>query len=206
MVGGFFDRPGFVWVVVSRKSALAVFEGCSLAYIVGTCFGRCCRVRPGGAKKWHTTVPVQIQEERVLRVLGASFKKGGGLVVMQPEEGTGCCRFQQPDTGLCSLHTKLDDNGTPLKPKSCFISPWVLTRGNRLVISYRYRALSCHRVRPGVPAYVAFGSGLVALFGAEQTKAIVRHLREGGGDVGGWMRKEMVGFLRGRTRHWRGVK
>jgi hypothetical protein len=94
----------------------------------------------------------------------------------------GRCRFQGQD-GLCQIHAETGESGESLKPRSCFISPWILTPKGKLIIRNRYRLLGCFKAEPRLPAYKAFRSGLQMLFGEEETERIVAHFDGGGGDL-----------------------
>ena len=86
------------------------------------------------------------------------------------------------------------------KPFGCIASPFTLTKRDVLVVRNRYRLLRCYR--DGVlPAYRAFASSLVLLFGADVANILTEHLDRGGGDIWLPMPDTTHGFLRdGDTR------
>jgi len=191
-------KANHTWIVVSAKSARALFEGCTTSFITNVCHGRCCLIGRGG--KFHTSVPVTMVEAKRLSRFPVVIKSCRYCQVLQPTDN-GRCYFHDQGTGFCALHCKLY-RGVSIKPSSCFISPWNLTRGGRLVIAWRYRALKCHKVPKGIPAYDAFAKGLDIIFGAERAAEIRKHLNDGGADVGGWVADDMVAFLRSRSKQW----
>ena len=167
-------------VTISKKTAQLMFQGCTVPYIEGVCRGRCCWVQPGGAASVHTTVYVLDEEQRhYLEGLGARFT---AEMAMEPR-ADGKCRFQAKN-GLCALHGQSSlSGGKPVKPLSCLVSPWTLTKtGGGLMVRNRYRTLRCYRAEGSIPAYRAFRSGLEVLFGAEEAGRIVAHFDAGGGD------------------------
>jgi hypothetical protein len=163
-------------VKISAKCAREKFEGCSPDYIRNICHGRCCwTTAPDGTIS--AGVFVEKDQRRVLRNNGAEFNEIG----VMKETSCGHCSMQKAD-GLCKVHAKLA-NGIPVKPRRCYISPWTLTTKNTLIIRNRYRRLCCYNAAPAIPAYRAFATGLMELFGDFETFRIVEHFDNGGDDL-----------------------
>jgi hypothetical protein len=153
--------PGAVLVRVSAASMQLPFQGCDPEYIRTTCHGRCCHIKshPQG-----TVIRVERDQQPGLRKLGAQFDAEG---VMRTYDRR--CVFHT-DAGLCGLH------GTEHKPRSCIQSPFILTKRDTLIVRNRYKRLICFKAEPKLPAYKAFASALVLLFGADIARIITQQL------------------------------
>lgn len=158
-------------VRISTAQARQRFEGCSPKYIREVCHGRCCGVPSKRSSPSIVLLPREAER------LGAEY---GAPVALDPPrllaspESRGCsgCHFHASD-GLCGLHE------TPDKPVACIASPWILSSRDTLVIRNRYRLLICYRAAPALPAYEAFRSGLVLLFGEPETDRIAGLIADG---------------------------
>ena len=172
--GGWELSESYVGVTITRKSAWRLFQGCSPDFIAKICHGRCCWVI-GDDGKPTTTIYVEEDQQPELAKRGARFTDN----ILHTVDGK--CGFQHPADGFCTLQNKRAA-GEVVKPRSCYISPWILSTHNKLMIRNRYTRLKCGRVRK-VPAYLAFYSGLVMLFGDSIANDISTHFSEGGGDI-----------------------
>lgn len=188
-------RPPPVPVTVSAKAARLEFQGCGAAYIRDVCHGRCCWVSKDGRDL--TTIYVEPDQRLPLTVLGAAFGPDGVLV----PRADGRCRFQGPD-GLCAVHPQTAPGGEPVKPRSCWVSPWTLTPSGRLVVRNRYKLLRCYRAEPRLPAYRAFRSGLVMLFGEAETVRLTAHFDAGGGDAPALLPAARAALVRAVHGRW----
>lgn len=137
-------------VRVSTAALRQVFHGCEPQYIADVCKAACCR---SSTSPTGTSVALLPVEARAMVARGLVVLDG----LLQPRAGERSCPWQAPD-GLCQLHE------TDAKPFGCIASPFVLTKRGCLVVRNRYRLLRCYR--DGVlPAYQAFATSLVLLFG-----------------------------------------
>ncbi|MGK2898570.1 MAG: hypothetical protein ACSLE9_07765 [Burkholderiaceae bacterium] len=157
-------------VNISAAMARQIFHGCEPDYIANVCHAKCCEssTQPGG-----TLITVLPGEELALRARGGEIIDG----LLQPVARR-CPMKTEAD--LCGLHD------TPDKPFGCIASPWMLTKRQTLIVRNRYRLLKCYRDGT-LPAYRAFASGLVLMFGAAETERITAHLEAGGGNLLVWM-------------------
>lgn len=116
-------------------------------------------------------VSVHASEEAAIRARGAAVVDG--LIV--PPPGERGCPFKS--RGLCLLHD------TPAKPFGCIASPFTLNANDTLIVRNRYKLLPCYK-GPGQkqPAYRAYYSSLVLLFGEREAGRIAAHFDKGGGD------------------------
>lgn len=147
-------------IQVSIKCMLHTFP-CYMEYIENICHGACCKSKTHGA----ATIIVSPSEKATRAYLQSSSN-----FPMQTLENNQIVTYQrmcvcQNDNGTCVLHSM------GLKPLGCTASPFMLTKHDVLITQRRYLALKCHR-NPGdyktLPAYIAFKSSLVRLFGNEQ--------------------------------------
>lgn len=154
-------------VKVSAKSARLPFNPCGPKCISLGCTGKCCDAptRPGGCF-------VTIHPSEVARITARGGVVVGGL--LQPVPGATGCPFKRD--GLCTLH------GTPDKPFGCIASPFTVNKHRTLIIRNRYKLLPCYNSGEKLPAYLAFFSSLVLLFGNRLANEIKGHLDNGGGD------------------------
>lgn len=152
-------------VRVSTASMRQPFHGCEPGYIANVCHGACCR---------SSTSPTGTS----IRLLPAEARAmvARGLVVLdehlQPRPGEHQCPWQDGLTSLCQLH------GTPDKPFRCIASPFMLTSRDCLVVRNRYRLLRCFKDGE-VPAYRAFSTSLLLLFGPAEAARITAELEAG---------------------------
>lgn len=162
-------------IVISAKCARSEFNGCDPDFIRNTYHGRCCWVSTKGK---GTTTVVTVEEEQwdSLRKLGAVINRNGIIRTVN-----GKCPFQSDETGLCTIHL------SGKKPWSCCISPWFLSKCDKLIIRNRYRMMRCFKAEPRLPAYLAFKGGLLTLFGKKESDRVVNHFAGGGGDVKAFM-------------------
>ncbi len=184
-------------VVISAKTMRLEFNGCDPEFIQGTCKGRCCWVssNPRG-----TTIHVEPDEAAALQALGVEIDFESTLVtVVKPGCRTPRCFFQCVATGMCEIHGKG-------KPRSCYQSPFMLSKRDRLVIRNRYKMLPCYRAAPRLPVYRAFSSGLTLLFGAAEAARITAHLDGGGGDCDAAMLEERYHFLKEVAVIWNALR
>jgi hypothetical protein len=155
-------------VRVSAASARQRFHGCEVGYIRDVCHAACCRSSTSPTGTRIALMPWEADRERAR-----------GLTVidgeLQPRDGERRCPHQG-GTGLCGLH------GTGDKPFGCIASPFVLTSKDTLVVRNRYRLLKCYR-DGDLPAYRAFATSLIVLFGYDGADRITAHLDAGGGDI-----------------------
>jgi hypothetical protein len=158
-------------VRISAKSARIRFQGCAPDYILNTCHGKCCETAANPA---GTRIPVTKQDAAALAKFDVQIVDG--LLVSRPGETK--CPFKQA-TGFCGIHISGE------KPFGCWVSPFKLT-GKKpvLVIRKRYIGMKCHADfrETGLPAYRAFHSSLVRLFGEKETERITKELDGGSGD------------------------
>lgn len=156
-------------VRISAKSARLKFNGCEPEFIRTVCHGRCCEAP---SSKPGILVTIDAAEKPRLEALGARVV--GGLLQPAPEQRL--CPFKT-SVHLCGLHE------TPDKPFICIVGPFHLNANNTLIVRNRYKLLKCYNTGPRLPAYKAFHSSLVTLFGAEGAATITTHLDSGGGDL-----------------------
>lgn len=157
-----------VKVNVSAAMCRLAFTTCGPECIAAGCQGNCC-----DAPSLPTGCMITIHKtER------AVIKARGGVVVngfLQPKPNTKGCPFKS--NGLCGLHF------TPDKPFGCIASPFTLNKNDTLIVRNRYKMLPCYRnAAPKLPAYKAFSSSLVLLFGLNNFKVLEKHLDTGGGN------------------------
>lgn len=189
-------------IVISAANARLEFNGCQPGFIANVCHGRCCWVSnpaPGPVKKL-TTIYVEPHQREEIAARGGEFDERGVLKTT----ACGTCKFQLGSgehKGMCQLHPQTAADGGPVKPRSCYISPWVLSKNDKLIIRNRYKMLSCYRAEPRLPAYLAFASGLRMLFGAE-FEAIKRHFREGGGDYAATLPADLYNLVKHVRDTW----
>lgn len=156
-------------VKISVKSMALLFHGCLPDYIDKVCHGRCCMPKATGPL-------VAILPAEKVAIEDAGGKVVNGLLKQQHE---GRCPFHSHATGLCGLHTaglNWEGTGAPsIKPFSCVVNPFTLSKRNVLIVRNRYKLLICYKKsrtefnkgKP-MPAYIAFKSGLVRLFGTDE--------------------------------------
>lgn len=156
-------------VKISAKSARLRFNGCEPDYIRTVCHARCCDAptRPTG-----TFITIHPTEQPRIEALGATVTDG----LLQPRPGCRACPFKTEDF-LCGLH------GGDAKPFGCIASPFTLNANDTLIVRNRYKLLPCYDDGRQLPAYRAFSSSLVLLFGRETAATIVAHLDAGGDDL-----------------------
>lgn len=145
------------FITISAPMARLPFHGCEKDYIKQICKGVCCH---SSISKSGIIVSVLPEEEAGLKKLGAEIK--GGLIQAIDRR----CPFKTIGTELCSLHNK------GLKPFGCRISPFSLNNTGTLIIRNRYRLIRCYNKGPKIPAYVAFKSSLIELFGDKEYQDI----------------------------------
>lgn len=171
------------FVKISAANARLMFTECGPACIAANgCEGKCCDApsRPTGCM-----VTIHPSEQADIEALGAQVVNG----FIQPKPGQRGCPFKQD--GLCQLHFG------PHKPFGCIASPFTLTAGGTLIVRNRYKLLPCYRGNgPKQPAYRAFYSSLVLLFGARDAAFLAGHFDSGGGDILGLMSAENYAKLR----------
>lgn len=149
-------------VTISALWAQHLYQGCTPDYIKAVCRGKCCWV--GEGKNAHSDVYVAEKHQSTLVSRGATFRENG--IMEDTEEGR--CRFQEH--GFCSLQQ------WGLKPRACYVSPWVLSKNNVLGMSVRFTRLKCHKEdHRRLPAHKVFSSGLCVLFGDEEAARISEH-------------------------------
>ena len=146
-------------IKVSTKSMRLLFEGCSIEYILTECYGRCCESKNGIG-----VVILPREEEAITRA--------GGMIndnLLQPNN-KGICPFKRDY--LCSLHNK------DIKPLACILSPFAINSNNTLIIKNRNKLFRCFRDKRVAtrPAYLAYKTTLVRLFGAVGTERLIKHL------------------------------
>lgn len=168
--GAQFPRSETVSVKVSAAMARLSFNGCEPEYIRTTCHAHCCEssTHPSGV-----FIAIRMEEELPLISRGAVIQEG----MLQPDSATRKCPFKNSDTSLCMLH------GTADKPLGCIASPFTLTSRDTLIVRNRYKLLKCYNDGRKLPAYRAFFSSLVRLFGEGEARRIAEHFDAGGGDV-----------------------
>jgi 1-aminocyclopropane-1-carboxylate deaminase/D-cysteine desulfhydrase-like pyridoxal-dependent ACC family enzyme len=166
---------GDIQVIISAKAARLPFEGCSADYIRNVCHGRCCWTTGENGK---LTTTIFVEPDQLIQITQRGGVVQNGII---QTASSGKCRFQATE-GFCSLHNERSPEGKFVKPRSCYISPWILTANNKLIIRNRYKMLRCFKAEPQLPAYRAFFSGLVMLFGVEQAQIIANHFDTGGDD------------------------
>lgn len=184
-------------VIVSARAARLKFQGCSPDYIANVCHGRCCWVQNG--KQSSTTVYAEPDQRVALTVRGVKIGKDGVLKTRKD----GKCFFQN-EVGHCGVHFE-QNKGQQVKPRSCSISPWMLTKNGRLIIRNRYTLLRCYRAEPALPAYTAFRAGLVLLFGEDKAKEMVDHFENGGGDFRAEISEERYELMHHVSGVWKKV-
>jgi len=151
------------------------FHGCEPDYIAEVCHGRCCE---------SSTHPSGIMVT-IHRSEAAAIEAAGGVVVdgfLAAVDRR--CPFKTA-ADLCGLHGD-GDNRTGVtgsgQPFGCVASPFTLNRNDTLIVRNRYRLLRCYK-DGDTPAYRAFATSLVALFGADRAEFLAAHLEAGGGDL-----------------------
>ena len=191
------DTADSISITISAKNARLEFQGCSPDYIKTVCKGRCCWIATK-TKEVYTTVYVEEDQQAAIKSHDGTFNEHGILVT----DEDGKCHFQDRVSGFCKLRLE-QVNGESIKPHSCSISPWVLSKKGRLFIRNRYKLLRCYKMEPRVPAYRAFRSGLVVLFGEEEVARIVAHFDGGGGDYPVQLSRIRAKLVRGVMLLWK---
>jgi hypothetical protein len=182
-----FDNGGGQEVSVSAKALRLLFHGCDPDYIRDVCHGRCCE---NSSSPTGTFVQIIPAEERRYTEMGATILDG----VLQNRPGESKCRFKGADS-LCTLHT------AGIKPFGCVASPFMLSKNDKLVVRNRYKLLVCYKAgNPALPAYNAFFSSLVLLFGEDEAWRIRRHMESGGGDMRAQMLASSYAALKAREK------
>ena len=176
-------------VQISEKSARLTFHDCTIGYILNVCQGRCCYC--GSGKNKHTTVYAEPFQRDAIIKAGGKFTDMG--VLETTKDGT--CPFHSP-IGICELHQK------GLKPRSCSISPWKLTKLNKITLRYRYPALRCYKHLPQKPAYKVFKAGLITMFGQELADKIEEHFDNNKGNFLVNMPDDIYRLMSGVNTHW----
>lgn len=184
---GMGGPPGTVPVRVSAASARGLFHGCEPDYIRDVCHAKCCDA------SWHpegVLIAIHPNEQAAIEARGGDVS--GGL--LHPRPGERVCPFKEPGTFLCSLHH------TPDKPAECVSSPFTFNKRGTLIVRNRWRLLKCYRDRgptdkDPIPAYRAFASALVLIFGSAEAARITAHLDAGGGDITGYARRRVYNML-----------
>lgn len=150
-------------VKISGKSLLQEFDGCDPDFIRNVCKGSCCE---SSVSKTGTLITIHPTEEVMIKNIG-------GIVVdnlLQPVNRK--CQFKTAEN-LCSLHF------TEYKPFGCSASPFKLNNKDTLIIRNRYRSLKCFKNGRRLPAYKAFQSSLIKIFGIDETQRISGLIEEG---------------------------
>lgn len=136
---------------------------CTTDFITSKCKGACCR-RSGKS----AIIPVtQDEADRLTNAYGITVENGCIQAVNK------YCPFQDKTTGFCSLHLKDE------KPLGCILGPLMLTSRNTLVVRNRAMLFACHKPLDAPPAWVAFKSGLIKLFGEDGYTKIEDHFKTG---------------------------
>lgn len=163
-------------VKVSAKSMRQPFHGCDPDYIKNVCHGRCCEssVNPRGIM-----VTIHASERHMIEAAGGRVDSDGFLHAENKR-----CPFKTNDD-LCGLHGTGSNQTTEIgnqQPFGCRASPFTLNKNDTLIVRNRYRLLKCYK-DGDAPAYIAFKTSLIMLFGAIQYKKMAAHLDEGGADI-----------------------
>lgn len=161
-------------IKVSAKNMRQQFNGCDPDYIRDVCHARCCQ---SSTSDIGIVVTIHPEEEAAIRSRGGDVQHG----LLQPNEGERVCPFKDKQSHLCSLHF------TPDKPFGCIASPFTLNKADTLIVRNRYRLLKCygdrHPSNRKIPAYIAFDTSLILIFGEEGYQKLKAHLDSGGGDI-----------------------
>jgi methylase of polypeptide subunit release factors len=172
-----------VEIKVSAKCARLAFTQCGPDCIEQNgCKGNCCisKGKPGDC-----FVTVHPDEQKRVEAAGAVVE--GGLIVVPP--GTRGCPFQAP-TGLCKLFNK------PARPFGCIASPFTLNKNGTLIVRNRYTVLPCHMGKGQKDyAYRVFRSSLDLILGKDESKRVVAHFDNGGGDCNAMISRATFNIL-----------
>lgn len=185
-------------ITISAKNARLEFQGCSEDYIKNVCHGRCCWTTIGG----KTTTSIYAEPDQRVEIIKRGGVFGSDGVIKTGSDGK--CIFQEK-CGTCKIHPQRSESGVEVKPRSCYISPWILTPSNKLIIRNRYRLLRCFKADPKLPAYIAFASGLRMAFGDVVYAAIKKHFDSGGGDFEADMPQERFDLIKRVMHNWHEV-
>lgn len=166
-------------IKVSAKMARLRFNGCNRDYIKKVCHGACCRSSTAGM-----LVTIHPSEKEKIKARGGVVKNS----FLQPRPTEKHCPFQNKDF-LCDLHR------TPAKPFGCIASPFTLNKNGTLIIRNRYKLLKCYNKGKRLPAYKAFRSSLVLIFGEEEATRISNHFDKGGGNLYAWISHQNFDIL-----------
>ncbi len=171
------------YIIIGEKNARLEFAGCEEDYIRDVCHGRCCVVTPFGESKPKTTVfvtapeLVKIEEHTGMSETDDTYEGNDSSKIKIKSTEAGLCKFQEDGTGFCQLHP------IGIKPSACFVRPWKPSpTGARLIIENRYKMMCCYQDGARMPAYRAFRSALVAIFGEDVVVKLTKHFDDGGGD------------------------
>lgn len=164
-------------VKISAASARQIFHGCEPDYIATVCLGACCRSSTG-----PIIVTLLPREEGRQRALGLRVQDG----LLEPAARR--CPHQASPSNLCGIHGAGE-------PFGCVASPFMLSSRDTLIVRNRYRLLRCFK-DGSLPAYQAFRTSLVLLFGEVEAARIVAHLDAGGGDCQAEMLDDAYDSLR----------
>lgn len=164
------QSPGqTVEVKVSAASARLRFNGCEPDYINDICHAHCCE---SSTSPTGTLITIHPSEESTVIERGGKVTRG----LLQPRPGEKKCPFKTA-VDLCGLH------GTTAKPFGCIASPFTVNKKGTLIVRNRYKLLKCYNDGHKLPAYVAFHSSLILLFGESEAAKIAAHFDGGGGDI-----------------------
>jgi len=159
--------------------ARLAFNGCDPDYIKNTCHAHCCE---SSTTKSGTLICIHPTEKEKITARGGKVVDG----LMQPVNKR--CPFKTTDN-LCGLHYTND------KPFGCIASPFTLNKNDTLIVRNRYKMLRCYNDGKKQPAYRAFSTSLVIIFGEDKASKIIEHFDQGGGDILMTMSAEVYGKI-----------
>jgi hypothetical protein len=188
---GGFSPPDTVAVKVSAANARQLFHGCAPDYIRDVCHAKCCDA------SWHpegVLIAIHPKEQAAIERRGGDVSEG----LLHPRPGEQLCPFKAKGTHLCNLHH------TPDKPAECISSPFTFNKHNTLIVRNRWRLLKCYKDRgptdkDPIPAYKAFRSSFILIFGGKEAERIFAHLDGGGGDLTAYARRSVYEMLTGNN-------
>jgi len=129
------------------------FDGCEEGFVRDVCHGACCVPGPKGGALERITIAM----------IGAgTHYRSGADIVMSRE----CLCPHFTADYHCGMH------GSPDKPWDCVVAPFTLSSNNLLGVYNRYRLLPCFKAGRALPAYEAFRTSLVTLFGEAEADRV----------------------------------
>ena len=162
-----------ITIRVSGASLRQHFDGCQPDFVKNVCHGMCCCPTKGPA------MPLIV----IARIGAGTLQREEGVDDINITRDHLCTYFS--DDYRCGLH------GQPNKPFGCVVAPFQLTKHNLLGVRNRYRRFPCFNGGAMLPAYEAFRTSLVTLFGVEEADRVTALAAGGAGIFEAQLREEV---------------